>query len=54
MTMNVPEENENDLREENKSDPRNDVHTVVSNNENIDPIPDDEQLEKKKDPKNQN
>ena len=51
--MNFPEENENTVQEENTPDPRNDIHTVVSNNENIEPIPDQGQLEEKKDGKNQ-
>ena len=48
MNLVSPEENEKPLPRENSHDPGNDVETVVSNNENIDPIPDKEQLDEKK------
>jgi hypothetical protein len=48
MNLLSPEENENYLPEKNKQDPRKDVETVVSNNENIEPVPDEKQLEEKK------
>jgi hypothetical protein len=45
-----PEENKPDAPEEPKKDPRDEVDTVVSKNDNMEPVPDKEQLEEKKEP----
>jgi hypothetical protein len=47
MEIIIPEENDK-IPEEDNQDVGKDIETVVSNNENIDPIPDDGQLEEKK------
>lgn len=46
--MKSPEENENKVDQENTQDPKDDVETVTSKNDNMEPVPDEEQLEKKK------
>ena len=50
MNLEFPEENKTNASEETNKDPREEVETVVSKNDNIDPIPDNEQLEEKKEP----
>lgn len=46
--MKSPEENDNNTEQENIHDPVNDVETVASKNDNMEPVPDQEQLERKK------
>ena len=46
--MKSPEENENNTGQENTQDPANEVETVTSKNDNMEPVPDQEQLEQKK------
>lgn len=46
--MSLPEENKEQKPEEKKQDPANDVETVVSKNDNMHPVPDEEQLDEKK------
>jgi hypothetical protein len=46
--MKSPEENENSTNQEDTHDPANDVETVTSKNDNMEPVPDQEQLEQKK------
>jgi hypothetical protein len=46
--MKFPEENDNNTEQENTPDPANDVETVTSKNDNMEPVPDQEQLDRKK------
>jgi hypothetical protein len=48
MIMNLPEENENNAAGNKEQDPSQDVETVVSKNDNMEPVPDEEQLNEKK------
>ena len=46
--MKAPEENENSTNQQDTENPANDIETVASKNDNMEPIPDQEQLEQKK------
>lgn len=43
-----PDENKGEKKEDNKLEPQNEIETVVSKNENMEPVPDSEQLDEKK------
>ncbi|HEY0055471.1 MAG TPA: hypothetical protein VGB63_08955 [Pedobacter sp.] len=46
--MKLPKEEDNSTTQENLQDPANDVETVASKNDNMEPVPDQEQLDQKK------
>ncbi len=46
--MTDPKENKSKDSQDTTKDPGNDVETVVSNNDNTEPVPDEKQLEEKK------
>lgn len=48
--MNTNGENKEEKKSENRKDPREDIETVVSKNDNVAPVPDKEELEDKKKP----
>ncbi len=46
--MTDPKEEKNENNQNTTKDPGNDVETVTSDNDNMEPVPDKEQLEEKK------
>lgn len=46
--MKLPEENQTPEEQQNMPDPAEEVETVVSKNENMEPVPDQAQLDQKK------
>lgn len=46
--MTAPKKDEKKQSRENKQNPEKDIETVVSKNDNVEPVPDKKQLEEKK------